>query len=116
MQIKSSSLSDIAKVVITTEKLTQIKHQVIEILANSKFSLSKSHSNCTELTSMESGVKEVHIDEASSRTLGMPWHPTEDVFRFEFHPNKSYSQNTKRSILSLTSTLFDPIGVISPVM
>lgn len=98
------------------QTLKLIKEEVTEILTHSNFTLSKWHSNCSELGSIDAGIKEVQIDDGSTSTLGISWHPTDDVFRFEFRPNKSYSHNTKRSILSLTSTLFDPMGLISPLI
>lgn len=125
-----SKVHDVGRAVITNDfyvddmitgaddvhSLQRIKTEVTDILAHSKFSLSKWHSNCSQLNSVDHGIKEVRIDDNSTSTLGIAWHPTDDTFRFEFRPNKSYSHNTKRSILSLTSTLFDPIGLISPLI
>ncbi|XP_073811778.1 uncharacterized protein [Musca autumnalis] len=96
--------------------LNRIKKEVSEILSYSKFSLSKWHSNCPGFISDEDGIKEMKIDDDVTSTLGMTWHSNDDAFQFEFRPSKTYSHNTKRNILSLTSTLFDPMGLISPLI
>ncbi|XP_075167713.1 uncharacterized protein LOC142239838 [Haematobia irritans] len=96
--------------------LQLIKKEVTEILTHSNFSLSKWHSNCLNLSLTDAGIKEVRIDDDSTSTLGISWYTSDDTFRFEFRPSKLYSHNTKRSILSLTSTLFDPMGLLSPLI
>ncbi|XP_075163015.1 uncharacterized protein LOC142235637 [Haematobia irritans] len=96
--------------------LQLIKEEVTEILTHSNFSLSKWHSNCLNLSLTDAGIKEVRIDDDSTSTLGISWYTSDDTFHFEFRPLKSYSHNTKRTILSLTSTLFDPMGLISPLI
>ncbi|XP_075162888.1 uncharacterized protein LOC142235521 [Haematobia irritans] len=96
--------------------LQLIKKEVTEILTHSNFSLSKWHSNCPNLNLIDTGIKEVRIDDDYTSTLGISWYTSDDTFRFEFRPSKSYSHNTKRTILSLTSTLFDPMGLISPLI
>ncbi|XP_073835838.1 uncharacterized protein [Musca autumnalis] len=96
--------------------LQRIKKEVSEILSFSKFALSKWHSSCPEVTSYDDGIKEMKLADDVTSTLGMTWHSNDDTFQFEFRPSKTYSHNTKRNILSLTSTLFDPMGLISPII
>ncbi|XP_065356294.1 uncharacterized protein LOC135950691 [Calliphora vicina] len=98
------------------DSLQIIKGEVTDIWNHSKFSLSKWHSNCPELNLVNQGTKEVRIDNDVTTTLGISWYPSDNTFRFEFRPYKSFSKNTKRSILSVTSTLFDPMGLISPLI
>lgn len=54
--------------------------------------------------------KGIHI-----KTLGLRWQPAVDafVFRFDF---KGQPPFTKRSILSVTARLYDPLGFISPII
>lgn len=96
--------------------LQLIKDEVTEILSKSNFTLSKWHSNNTQIATISDGIKEMTVDDNITSTLGISWHQCDDTFHFKFKPNKEFSHVTKRSILSLTSTLFDPMGLISPII
>lgn len=48
----------------------------------------------------------------TERVLGMLWNPNTDYFTFKV-VNKP-SPETKRGILSLTSSIFDPLGILTP--
>lgn len=49
------------------------------------------------------------------KTLGMIWDPTRDEFSYYYEPNDS-PKLTRRVILSEISRLFDPLGLIQPVV
>ncbi|KAH9630178.1 hypothetical protein HF086_000738 [Spodoptera exigua] len=53
----------------------------------------------------------------STKTLGLKWHPREDTFSFELKLNepKPTEKDTKRSLLSDISKIFDPLGWLSPI-
>ena len=49
----------------------------------------------------------------SHRTLGVYWDPVEDAFKIEVSiPDKPF---TKRGILAVINSLFDPLGMIAPI-
>ena len=48
------------------------------------------------------------------KTLGISWESSSDQFTFVVHPPPDDYCLTKRSFLSRTSTLFDPLGFVSP--
>ena len=48
------------------------------------------------------------------KTLGIPWESNSDTFPFVVHPSPHDFHLTERSFLSRTSTLFDPLGLVSP--
>uniref|UniRef100_A0A8D8MIE5 Uncharacterized protein n=1 Tax=Cacopsylla melanoneura TaxID=428564 RepID=A0A8D8MIE5_9HEMI len=52
------------------------------------------------------------------KTLGLVWNPSHDCFQFKCHMNKDVDPKnmTKRSALSEISKLFDPLGMISPLI
>ena len=105
--------------IIGTDDLTTlqlIQTEFTDILTYSKFTLSKWHSNCLEVQYADNEMKEVIIRYDITTTLGISWDHMEDTFHFKFRPNKSYSKNTKRSILSLTSTFFDSFGLVNSVV
>lgn len=47
------------------------------------------------------------------KVLGIAWNPTKDFFRFHIETEK-LDEFTKRSYLSMTSRMFDPLGWASP--
>lgn len=49
-------------------------------------------------------------------TLGISWDPVKDTFLFAFKAEQKFSTYTKRAILSLTASVFDPLGLISPLV
>lgn len=51
----------------------------------------------------------------SHPTLGLQWHPSRDAFFFTTRAI-SVSKFTKRSVLSLTARLFDPLGWLAPAV
>lgn len=51
-----------------------------------------------------------------SRVLGILWTSVMDTFRFEIEIHSFQSQVTKRTFLSEVSRLFDPIGLLRPVV
>uniref|UniRef100_A0A182PX57 DUF5641 domain-containing protein n=1 Tax=Anopheles epiroticus TaxID=199890 RepID=A0A182PX57_9DIPT len=52
----------------------------------------------------------------SINTLGIAWELKQDVFRFNVGAMKSQDKWVKRSILSHIAQLYDPLGLVSPVI
>ena len=50
------------------------------------------------------------------KALGISWEPEVDIFRVETALRPSHGPITKRTILSGISQLFDPLGIVSPVV
>lgn len=49
------------------------------------------------------------------KALGLSWRPTQDCFTFQF-TERELSKVTKRTVLSIVSGIFDPLGLIAPVV
>ncbi|KAH8346285.1 hypothetical protein KR059_000107, partial [Drosophila kikkawai] len=50
------------------------------------------------------------------KTLGLIWNPQADVFKYRVSKVSSDQLVTKRSILSFIATLFDPLGLLCPII
>uniref|UniRef100_A0A182WG73 DUF5641 domain-containing protein n=1 Tax=Anopheles minimus TaxID=112268 RepID=A0A182WG73_9DIPT len=60
----------------------------------------------------------LQLDDASKpiKTLGLKWDTKQDIFIIDAPQWKETSNITKRSVLSDTSRLFDPLGLVGPVV
>lgn len=95
--------------------------QLKKLLRSGGFEAHKWHSNHEKIINK---FKPSHQSEESTavtintgvvKTLGLNWHPERDTFQFTFQLGKS-SIKTKREVLSTISKLFDPLGLVSPIM
>ena len=50
----------------------------------------------------------------AERTLGVQWNMNSDIFTFKMTPNDT--PFTRRGILSVTSSIYDPLGMVSPII
>ncbi|XP_018397776.1 PREDICTED: uncharacterized protein LOC108775824 [Cyphomyrmex costatus] len=96
-----------------------LRDQIIQLLAKGCFQLRKWSSNSQELLQ---GVRDDAADslltidkDANDRTLGLQWCTIEDHFRFAI-PSPDKTWITKRVVLSRIARLFDPLGLIGPVI
>ncbi|XP_054711310.1 uncharacterized protein LOC129220901 [Uloborus diversus] len=99
-------------------KATQeLQCQLIELLKSAGMHLHKWKANDSKLLDcVNNGSSENHsFLENETKALGVTWKPTPDVFTFKVkieHREKL----TKRTILSDIARLFDPLGLIGPVI
>ena len=99
------------------EQLSLIKTQVTEILKRGCFQLDKWHSNHPHFMD-DKTIKDINLDEGSvTSALGIKWDQRLDQLLFSFNPKQVNTNSvTKRSILSIASSLFDPLGLVSPII
>ncbi|XP_062141904.1 uncharacterized protein LOC133849885 [Drosophila sulfurigaster albostrigata] len=99
------------------EDLKTIKSEVSQILLGAGFELAKWFSNAPGFSASNSTPKPITISESdATKTLGVIWLPNEDVFQFRIDDSFMGLKATKRNILSVTSRLFDPLGLLSPLI
>ncbi|XP_055633306.1 uncharacterized protein LOC129773687 [Toxorhynchites rutilus septentrionalis] len=96
--------------------------QLTDILRSAGFKLHKWASNSTHiLGSIPAELREnrnvFELDSSSPvKTLGLLWQPAGDVFRFKI-PSWNYNAViTKRLVLSDAARLFDPLGLVGPII
>ncbi|XP_011879230.1 PREDICTED: uncharacterized protein LOC105568293, partial [Vollenhovia emeryi] len=97
-----------------------LQEQLATVLRTGGFETHKWCSNRPEITdkissSSREDTPNLSIDtDGTIKTLGLEWNPKEDVFQFIVR--RAETVNTKREILSAISKLFDPLGLIGPVI
>lgn len=103
----------------TIRDAKQIRDEVIQLLQLGSFELSKWASNCSELLEPiqnRKGGEIIISNETDSCILGIQWNQSKDVFRFSCKLDPSCDIISKRTILSEVARLFDPLGLLRPVI
>ena len=105
----------------STDDAIRIAHQVTDAVKSGGFRLTKWLSNDRKVIDSfppeerAEAVKEMTIDDTLpyERTLGLMLDVEKDVFRFD--TNIKEKPTTRRGILSMASSVFDPLGFLCPV-
>lgn len=106
----------------TTEELKEMKQGIEQALLLHGFPLRKWASN--DADTLE-GIPEKDLeppiqvgDQEVIKTLGVAWNPTKDVFQFISVNNTINDTNTitKRQMVSKILRLYDPLGLVQPVI
>ncbi|XP_038116923.1 uncharacterized protein LOC119769092 [Culex quinquefasciatus] len=64
----------------------------------------------------EGGAKELDSSTAAVKTLGLLWDSSSDEFKFKTPTWNSATVFTKQTVLSDTARIFDPVGLVGPVV
>lgn len=101
----------------TVSETKEIIQQLDLICKVGQFPLQKWNSNYPELLpdAEQKSTSLVEIDPTQLKILGLVWKPTTDTFHFTVGVITT-SEPTKRTIASDIAKLFDPLGLISPVL
>ncbi|GFR01127.1 integrase catalytic domain-containing protein [Trichonephila clavata] len=104
---------------ITSAK--QLKQELISLFSGAGMQLHKWSSNCIELLSnfdVSDGDVSLTIPD-ETKDLRHLWRPQKDTLAFSVSSIADVSDSctiTKRSVLSATARIFDPLGLISPAV
>ncbi|XP_055528110.1 uncharacterized protein LOC129720646 [Wyeomyia smithii] len=90
------------------ERLIQTKNEMSTILKSAGFELHKWKANDPSIVPDDGSTSIVKI-------LGMFWDTRADMFGFRADINMS-ARTTKRNVLSEVQKIFDPLGIISPIV
>ena len=74
--------------------------------------------NCRSSDDVSFCEEQLGLSDLHKRVLGIEWDTSSDefVFRFDDLIEKGKSESlTKRNVLSLSSSIFDPLGLVSPI-
>ena len=114
--LKSFYVDDLLKSTLTEEEAIVLANELIEALRCGGFRLTKwvSNSEAVLRSIPQSEIATnmlVDLDsETVDRTLGALWNVPKDTFTFSF--NAGDVDDTKRGILKVTSSIFDPLGLL----
>ncbi|CAK9799131.1 hypothetical protein ANTPLA_LOCUS1906 [Anthophora plagiata] len=103
----------------TIQEALELKRQLIEILKLGGFELHKWASNKSELieeSNIEDKSHSICLNSQSRKLLGIHWDPTRDFITYSINPVSNDKHTTKRTILSQIAQLFDPLGLLGPVI
>ncbi|XP_043238689.1 uncharacterized protein LOC122390096 [Amphibalanus amphitrite] len=106
----------------SVEEAVKLARDLKDLCRTGAFNMTKFTSNRSEFLKQipfeDRGkqVKAVDLDKdalGSERALGLKWSVEKDSFVFQF--NDRHKPVTRRGILSTVSSVFDPLGIVSPV-
>lgn len=101
------------------DEAKKLKDDLIILLKSGGFNLRKWISNCSELCqSSDNQFGEYFTLDPSEtvKALGIHWDPVTDCILYTVKPFDKNKSITKRTILSQSATLFDPKGLLGPVI
>lgn len=99
----------------------QLRNDLITLLREGGFELRKWRSNKnTEIIDDQTTIDDsYHIPSdklENTKTLGLMWNSTQDIFTFCINFKHNISKHTKRTVLSSIAQIFDPLGTLGPVI
>ncbi|XP_030757462.1 uncharacterized protein LOC115883267 [Sitophilus oryzae] len=107
------------------ENLVELHRQLMQLCKLGNFHLHKWCSNSNSLLnninhSHKSDISQenydIKVDGISNKVLGIFWNPNLDVFSISLPIPSEEKQVTKREVLSKIAQMFDPLGLIGPVI
>lgn len=102
------------------EKALTLRKQLIDMFASAGFNLTKWISNSREFLSgtpdAARDTRSMDLDsDTETKLVGLWWNPSNDEFSFKVRDADMSRTRTKRSILSNTAELYDPLGILTPL-
>ncbi|KAJ8946634.1 hypothetical protein NQ317_003844 [Molorchus minor] len=105
----------------TFQKTIELKHNVETILKRGGFQLRKWVSNdqrvLSEGATSDNDISEYYISDGSNiKTLGLLWNARSDIIQVTTDIKSNDKKVTKRTILSSIAQIFDPLGLVGPII
>jgi len=104
----------------SVDEARAIRNEIIELLKLGGFAIRQWASNDERLTSdLEATALHTYYTigkEQHLTTLGVTWQALEDKIRYDVRKIKSTDKITKRNILSEIAKIYDPLGLLGPVV
>lgn len=106
----------------TVEEAQILQADVVNVFQRGGFNIRKWASNSQRVLDSipepnREGVTSLNIcRESVLKTLGLFWHTQEDEFHFVVNLSEKPAKSSMRTLLSDVSKLFDPLGILAPVI
>lgn len=115
---KSRYVDDIFGGAETIEEAKEVVQQLTLLCAAGQFSLQKWSSNCLEILpeTADKSPSSIEIEPALCKILGLAWKPDLDTFHFSVVATFNTSSLSKRTISSEIARLYDPLGLVAPIL
>ncbi|XP_031639984.1 uncharacterized protein LOC116351968 [Contarinia nasturtii] len=120
--IKNDSyMNDVSSGCGDLSKAKNLRKEITQVLADAGFPLRKWVTNSKELLrsipfdQQEQQFKEFNTDKYVL-ALGLKWYFEQDSIGFKTKMDASKNKFTKRSILSQIASIFDPLGLLAPII
>ncbi|GAB0098440.1 Aspartic peptidase domain superfamily [Sergentomyia squamirostris] len=99
----------------TATEAQEAASQLTELLSGAGMTLAKWSTNEPSILPFSTTIDDHPMTTDSSSTLGMIWQPAKDQFIYK--AKKCDTQiNTKREALSFLASLYDPLGLVNPIV
>ena len=102
------------------EEAETLKRELINLLRVGGFNLRQWASNDqTIISDLQDSSKSQHLclePTQNTKVLGIQWDPNNDSLSYAVRPLEAEERATKRTILSQIAQLFDPLGLLGPVI
>nr|XP_012234663.1 PREDICTED: uncharacterized protein LOC105679308 [Linepithema humile] len=115
-------MDDVLTGTSTIQEATRItlQRQLTELFSRGHFSLRKWRANNPQILQhlTEKGKTDSWLmlnEEGAQKTLGLLWNSEEDVLQYEVKI-KPITTTTKRNVLSNVAQVFDPLGLLAPLL
>ena len=92
-----------------------LKQELIQLLNKGQMTLHKWCSNQDQTSEPQEFSLDRNSHEVTVKTLGMLWNSLSDTFTYKVNINTS-SNFTKRDVLSQIARIYDPLGLLGPVI
>ncbi|XP_068148360.1 uncharacterized protein [Drosophila tropicalis] len=106
-------VDDVLTGAMNEQELLDIKEELILLMSRAQLELSKWVSNSKRIASNEGN--EIDFSQMAAKVLGLHWRPGEEVLTYKVSLSE-HMTCTKRQVLSDTARIFDPLGILAPVV
>ena len=118
---KNLYVDDLIQGACTTNELSKFKECSTQIFKDAGFTLHKWNSNQPDLEEEDAYrddnqtfAKQQLAKDTNSRLLGIAWYKSEDMLAIQFPQIEV--PDTKRGVLKYLASIYDPLGLISPIV